>query len=80
MMMTPEFPGLARYVAIALTIIMTLDLLVMYFNSTIMKVPGLMMFLQILGSVLIFIQGALAIETILIALRHLEVITAPGVI
>lgn len=80
MMMTPEFPGLARYVAIALAIIMTLDLLVMYFNSTIMKVPGLMMFLQVLGSVLIFIQGALAIETILIALRHLEVITAPGVI
>jgi len=70
-MLAAEYPGMKQAVAISLAVIMVLDLLVMVFNRTILKVPGLMLVLQILGAVLIFMQVALAVETILVGLRHL---------
>lgn len=74
MMLAPQYPGMETAVAVALAVIMLLNLAVMYFNSTILKLPGLIMVLQILGAVLVFMQVALAIETMLIAFRDLELI------
>ena len=58
-------------VAIILPIIMVLDFLVMYFIDQVMKTPGLMLVLSILGSVLIFVQAALAINMMLVAFESL---------
>lgn len=73
MMLAPQNPGTPQAVAIALAIVMGLDFLVMYFNRAIVK-PPVMLVLQLLGAVLIFMQVAIAIETILIALRSLRAI------
>lgn len=75
-MLEPAYPGIKQAVAIALAIILALDFLVMFFNSWIMRTPGLTPALQLLGAVLVFMQVALAVETILDALRHLAVIPA----
>ena len=76
MMLAPEYPGIARSVAVALAIVMVLDFLVMFFNRKILKVPGLMLVLRVLGAVLIFMQAALAADTMLDALRHMGVFRA----
>jgi multiple antibiotic resistance protein len=65
------YPGLFQAVAIALSVIVVLDFLVMFFNSSITRVPGLLLFLQAAGAVLVFIQVALAVEIILAGLHHL---------
>jgi multiple antibiotic resistance protein len=65
------YPGLYRAVAIALTVILLLDFLVMFFNSSITRVPGLVLVLQAAGAVLVFIQVALAVEIILAGFYHL---------
>jgi multiple antibiotic resistance protein len=75
MMIAPQYPGMTQAVAICLAIIMMLDFLVMYFIDLVMKTPGLMLILVVLGAVLVFMQAALAIEIILNALRSLGVIT-----
>ena len=74
MMVAPQYPGMTQAVAICLAAMMVLDFLVMYFIDRIMKTPGLMIVLPVLGSVLIFVQAALAIEMILNALKSLGVI------
>ena len=71
---SPEFPGMTQAVAICLATIMVLDFLVMYFIDRVMKTPGLMIVLTVLGSVLVFVQAALAIQMILTALKSLGVI------
>jgi len=76
MMVAPQYPGMTQAVAICLAAMMVLDFLVMYFIDRIMKTPGLMIVLPVLGSVLIFVQAALAIEMILNALKSLGVINA----
>ncbi|MGE5319099.1 MAG: MarC family protein [Hyphomicrobiaceae bacterium] len=73
-MLAAEYPGMLQAVAIALAIIMVLNFIVMYFNRAIMKIPGLLMVLQVLGAVLIFMQVALSVETMLAALRHMGAI------
>jgi len=73
-MLAPQFPGAWYAIAICLTIMMVLDFLVMYFIDRVMKTPGLMLILTILGAVLVFVQVGLAIETILNGLRNLGVI------
>lgn len=70
-MLAPQVPGLMQAVAISLPIIMVLDFLVMYFIDQVMKTPGLMLVLSILGSVLIFVQAALAINMMLVAFESL---------
>ena len=65
---------MAQAVAICLAIMMVLDFLVMYFIDRVMKTPGLMIVLTVLGSVLVFVQAGLAIQMILNALKNLGVI------
>jgi multiple antibiotic resistance protein len=74
MMVAPQYPGMAQAVAICLATMMALDFLVMYFIDRVMKTPGLMIVLTVLGSVLVFVQAALAINMILVALKSLGII------
>jgi multiple antibiotic resistance protein len=74
-MFAREFPGIMQAVAISLATIMVLDFLVMYFIDQVMKMPGLMIVLTALGSVLIFVQAALAVQMFVAALKHLGVFT-----
>ena len=74
MALAPQNPGMPQAVAICLAIMMVLDFLVMYFIDRVMKTPGLMIVLTVLGSVLVFVQAALAINMILVALKSLGVI------
>ena len=74
MMLAPQYPGMTQAAAICLAIMMVLDFLVMYFIDLIMKTPGLMIVLTVLGSVPIFVQACLAIEIFLTALKHLGTI------
>ena len=73
MMLAPQYPGMTQAVAICLATMMVLDFLVMYFIDRVMKTPGLMIVLTVLGSVLVFVQLGLAIQMILNALKHLGV-------
>jgi len=70
-MLAPQYPGMIQAVAICLAIILVLDFLVMYFIDLVVKTPGLMIFLAVLGSVLVFVQVSLAIQMMLVALTHL---------
>lgn len=70
----PQYPGITQSVAICLAIMMVLDFLVMYFIDQVMKTPGLTIILMVLGSVLVFVQAALAINMMLVALKSLGVI------
>jgi multiple antibiotic resistance protein len=74
MMLAPEFPGMGLAIAICLATMMLLDFLVMHLIDQVMKTPGLMIVLAMLGSVLVFVQVSLAIEFILNALKGLGVI------
>ena len=74
----PRFPGAYQALAISLGVIMALDFLVMYFNDRIMRAPGLLPVMQLLGGVLIVIQVALAIDTMLDAFRTLGVVAPSG--
>jgi multiple antibiotic resistance protein len=71
MMLAPEFPGMTQAIAICLAIMMVLDFLVMYFIDRVMKTPGLTIVLTVLGSVLVFVQAALSINMMLVALKSL---------
>ena len=74
MLLAGQNPRMTQSVAISLAIIMVLDFLVMYFIDRVMRTPGLMMVLSVLGSVLIFVQVSLAIEFILHSLKSFGVI------
>jgi multiple antibiotic resistance protein len=76
MMLSPQYPGMVQATTICLAIMMVLDFLVMYFIDLVMKTPGLMLVLSVLGSVLVFLQTSLAIQMILNALKNLGVINA----
>lgn len=72
-MLAPQYPGMMMAIVICLAIVMVLDFLVMYFNDRVVKTPGLMLGIQVLGSILVFMQVALAIETMLVALRNMGI-------
>ncbi len=74
MMLAPQYPGMMQSVTICLAIMMVLDFMVMYFIDWVIKIPGLMIILTVIGSVLIFVQICLAIEIFLNALKNLEII------
>lgn len=74
MMLAPEYPGMGMAVAISMAIVMVLNFLVMHFIDRVMKTPGLMIVLSVLGSVLVFVQVSLAIQMILVALKNLGVL------
>jgi multiple antibiotic resistance protein len=71
MMIAPGYPGMESIIAFALATMMVLDFLVMFFIDQVLRVPGLLLGLHVFGSMLMFIQVALAIETVLVACRHL---------
>jgi multiple antibiotic resistance protein len=73
MMLAPGTPGMALVVGVALSIIMVLDLLVMFFITGIMSAPWLMLVLQPLGAVLGFLQLCLGIESMVAGLRNMGV-------
>jgi multiple antibiotic resistance protein len=74
MTLAPQNPGMTQAIAICLATMMVLDFLVMYFIDWVMKTPGLMIVLAVLGSVLVFVQAALAINMMLVAFKSLGVI------
>jgi multiple antibiotic resistance protein len=74
MMLSPQYPGMMQATTICLAIMMVLDFLVMYFIDRVMRTPGLILVLTVLGSVLVFLQTSLAIQMILAALKNLGVI------
>lgn len=74
-MLAPRHPGIELVIAKALLLMLMLDFWVMFFIDQIIKVLGLILVLQVFGSVLIFVQVALAIEVILDAFRSLGVFT-----
>ena len=73
MMHAPQHPGMAQAVAICLAIVMVLDFLVMYFIDWVMKIPGLMIVLLVLGSILAFVQVGLAVQMILNGVKSVNV-------
>lgn len=72
-MLESDYPGLPLAMALALAIIMLLNFLVMYFFDVVLKTPGLLLALQVLGATLIFIQVCIGVETILRALAELKI-------
>ena len=69
----PRNPGMMQTVVVSLAIILVLNFLAMYFNRMIVRLGPLMLVLQLLGAVLVFIQVALAIDTIIDGLKGLGV-------
>jgi multiple antibiotic resistance protein len=66
-------PAMIATIYKAIFIMMFLDFLVMFFIDKILKIPGLMAILQIMGSILVFIQVALAVQTILLGLVNIGI-------
>jgi multiple antibiotic resistance protein len=65
-MLAPQYPGIEFAAALAVASIIGLDFLIMFFIDYVVKIPGLLLFLQVCGAVLVFVQVALAIETIIV--------------
>lgn len=74
MALAPQYPGMGQALAICLAIMMALNVLVMVFIDRVMRIPGLAVVLTVLGSVLVFVQAALAIQMMLVALKSLGVV------
>jgi multiple antibiotic resistance protein len=72
----PELPGVTKVMAISLAIIVGLNFLVMFFNRVIVGWGPLMLVLQLIGAVLVFIQAALAVDTMLMGFKDLGVFRA----
>lgn len=72
--LAPRYPGMDIVIAYALALMLVLDFLVMFFIDEIMKIPGLLLLLNVFGNVLVFSQVALAIQVILVAFKSLGVI------
>lgn len=73
-MLAPQYPGTPQAFAICLAVMMVLDFLVMYFIDRVLKTPGLGLALTVLGSVLVFVQVCLGMQTILNGLKGLGVV------
>jgi multiple antibiotic resistance protein len=71
-MLAPNNPGMEFVIALVLVTIMLLDFLVMFFIDYVARIPGLPLLLQMVGAVLVFIQVALAIETLMAGFRGLR--------
>jgi len=63
-------PQLMGLVLAGIATMMLLDFLVMYFNDSLIRLPGLTLVLQLLGSALVFVQVALGIDSILEGIRQ----------
>lgn len=72
----PELPGVTKVMIVSLAIIVALNFLVMFFNRAIVSLGALMLVLQLVGAVLVFIQVALAVDTMLMGFKDLGMIRA----
>jgi len=72
--LAPKSPGIEVVIPLALVAMMALDFLVMFYIDQIVSIPGLLLVLQVFGAILMFIQVALAAETLMIAFRSLGVL------
>ena len=71
-MLAPNNPGMEFAIAIVLAAVMLLDFLVMFFIDHVARLPGLSLLLQVVGAVLVFIQVALAVGTLMMGFRGLR--------
>lgn len=71
-MLAPNNPGMEIAIALTLVTVMLLDFLVMFFIDYVGRIPGLPLILQMIAAVLVFIQAALAIETLMAGFRGLR--------
>ena len=67
--LAPKSPGIELVIPLALVAMMALNFLVMFFIDQIVRIPGLMLVLQVFGAILVFIQVALAVEILMIAFK-----------
>jgi multiple antibiotic resistance protein len=74
MLLGPNVPGGHLVVAGALAVVMALNFLVMFFNDRIVKRHWLLGLLQLVGSVLIVVQVAFAVQVLLNGLRAIGAI------
>lgn len=77
-MLTSEYAGMWQAIALALALVMILDFLVMFFIDVVMKTPGLMLVLLVVGAALVFMQVCIGVETILRALADLGLVNTAG--
>ena len=63
--------GAHQTIALALALVMALNFIVMFFNDPIVRLPGLMPVLQLLGAVLVVVQVALVVQVMIYALAKL---------
>jgi hypothetical protein len=61
-------------IVLALAIVMALNLLVMLLDAYLVRIPGVMIALRLLGSILVVVQGALAVQAIIYALMNLGLV------
>jgi len=71
-----ELPGIVKVITVSLAIIIALNFIVMFFNRAIVKLGAVMLVLTLIGAVLVFIQAALAIDTILMGFKDLGLFKA----
>jgi len=73
-MVATSHPGMETTLTWMLAVILALDLVVMLTVDWIVRIPGVLLVLVVLGFVIVFIQVALAIETLVNGLRGLGVV------
>lgn len=74
-MIEGAFPGITRAVIIVFLAVMVVNFLVMYFHDQLLKIPGLIPMIQLIGAILVVMQVALAIDVMVTALGSLGVVT-----
>ena len=74
--LAPKYPGIELVIPAALVAMMALNFLVMFFIDQIVRIPGLLLVLQVFGAILVFIQVALAVEILMVAFRGLGALEA----
>lgn len=75
-MLEGAFPGVTKAVVMVFLIVMAVNFLVMYFHHRLLKIPGLVPIIQLIGAILVVMQVALAIDVMVAALASLGVVTA----
>lgn len=74
-MIEGTFPGITRAVILVFLGVMAANFLVMYFHGQILKIPGLVPLIQLFGAILVVMQVALAVDTMIAALDSLGIVT-----
>jgi multiple antibiotic resistance protein len=73
-----EAPEMWPAIVLALVVVMTLDFLVMFFIDGVLRTPGLMLVLVVVGAAMLFMQVCIGVEIILRALGDLGLVQVRG--